>query len=112
MMPLSLLGRTAAKIPVEFISSRVYVLYQSSPWNNLGMTWVIVAFCTLLFLRSVVTSRWFLKDKYPPGPPALPFFGNVFQLSVDAWVLFTEWKLTYGERFLDGCTETGYRLSF
>jgi len=77
------------------------------------MTWVIVAFCTLLFLRSVVfTSRWFLKDKYPPGPPALPFFGNVFQLSVDAWVLFTEWKLTYGERFLDVCTETCDHLSF
>jgi hypothetical protein len=81
------------------LSSRIYyVLYQSNPWKNLDMTWTIVGLCSFLFLRSVIfTSRYFFKDKYPPGPPALPFVGNLLQLSLDARVPFTDWKSKYGE---------------
>jgi hypothetical protein len=101
-MSWSLLGRITDKISMEFYSSRIYMLYQSDLWKSVGATWAIVWFCTFLFLRSVIfTSRRFFKDKYPPGPSALPFVGNLFQLSADAWVPFTKWKSTYGERFLE-----------
>jgi len=96
-MSWPVVDRTANKIYVEFISSRVFTQFIS---KNIGLTWAIIGFFTVLFLRSVVfTSRRFFRDKYPPGPPALPFFGNLFQLSMDAWVPFTEWKLAYGKNF-------------
>jgi hypothetical protein len=99
-MSWPVVDRTANKIYVEFISSRVFTHYQSNISKNFGLTWAIVGFFTFLFLRSVVfTSRRFFKDKYPPGPPALPFFGNLFQLSMDAWVPFTKWKMAYGNNF-------------
>jgi hypothetical protein len=109
-MSWPVVDRTANKIYVEFISSHAFAQYKSSQLMNLGLIWAIVGLCTFLFLRSVIfTSRRFFRDKYPPGPPALPFFGNLFQLSMDAWVPFTEWKLRYGENFpkVNPDTETG-----
>jgi hypothetical protein len=40
------------------------------------------------------------RASYPPGPPGVPFFGNLFQLSEDLWVPFTAWKQQYGENTL------------
>jgi hypothetical protein len=97
-MSWSLLGRTVDKVSVKILSSRIYVLYLSNPWKMLDMTWTIVGLCIFMFLHSVIfTSRRFFKDKYPPGPPALPFVGNLFQLSMDTRVPFTHWKSKYGE---------------
>ena len=85
------------------------MLYQFDLWKNVGVTWAIVWFCTILFLRSVLfTSRRFFKDKYPPGPFALPCVGNLFQLSAAAWLSYTKWKSTYGERFLEVCCYESY----
>lgn len=85
---------------------------------RLSLSWIISGVLTLLFVKSVVfSSRRFFKDKYPPGPPAIPFFGNLFQLSMDAWVPFTKWKKQYGETFhhinlkLSSLSFRGYYLS-
>ncbi|KAJ7797225.1 cytochrome P450 [Mycena olivaceomarginata] len=36
------------------------------------------------------------RTKFPPGPPGVFFFGNLFQLSSRLWLDFLSWKKTYG----------------
>ena len=55
--------------------------------NRVDLELVIIVVVGLLLFRSIVfNTRHFIKDKYPPGPPAFPFIGNVHQLSLDAWM--------------------------
>ncbi|KAH8646149.1 cytochrome P450 [Xylariales sp. PMI_506] len=58
---------------------------------GLGLVYVVVNLIQFS-LRS-------LRPKnYPPGPPALPFLGNIHQFAVSMpFLKFTEWSSTYGD---------------
>lgn len=53
----------------------------------------VASFIVYHLLKAANTSK---KGKLPPGPKGVPFFGNLFQLSKDAWVTFAEWGKQYG----------------
>jgi len=58
-----------------------------------------VAFCVsfaLLSLYAIGTFKSYPKSKVPPGPKGIPFFGNLFQLSMTSWKEFDAWKKQYG----------------
>ena len=38
-----------------------------------------------------------IKKQMPPGPPTLPFLGNLLQLRQFPWLRFTEWAQQYGQ---------------
>lgn len=67
-------------------------------WADLN-TFQVFSVLFLLWLAKavLVDSRRFLNDHYPPGPYAVPLFGNLFQLSMEIWVPLTEWKRKYGK---------------
>lgn len=66
--------------------------------TNLNTVYILgVLFLFWLSKAILLDSRRFMKDQYPPGPYAVPLFGNLFQLSMNIWLPFTEWKSKYGE---------------
>lgn len=57
----------------------------------------ILAFLVLaaVIIYGVFQSR--SRKAYPPGPPAIPLFGNALQMSkASPWLKFTEWGVIYG----------------
>ncbi|KAJ4496604.1 hypothetical protein C8R41DRAFT_918447 [Lentinula lateritia] len=63
-------------------------LFHHSKWTLLA---IFVAFMYLFHQASALR-----KGRLPPGPRGLPLFGNLFQLNIDAWLTFAEWKEQYG----------------
>ncbi|KAF8823188.1 hypothetical protein HHX47_DHR10000091 [Lentinula edodes] len=63
-------------------------LFHDSKWTLLA---IFVAFMYLAHRASALR-----KGRLPPGPRGLPLFGNLFQLNIDAWLTFAEWKEQYG----------------
>lgn len=82
-----------------FESSTTSKLFEYSKNPSSIIYGLVSSFVLWYTLSSLNRSR---KGKLPPGPRGLPFFGNLFQLSMDAWVIFTEWKYKYG-KFLYVC---------
>ncbi|THH14256.1 hypothetical protein EW146_g6057 [Bondarzewia mesenterica] len=70
-------------------SSALLLLQQNS-------SFVIVLLLTASFyaLISYLNSPW---RRLPPGPPRLPMIGNYHRIPDNRWLIFTEWKKTYGD---------------
>ncbi|KAJ3848269.1 cytochrome P450 [Lentinula lateritia] len=57
--------------------------------------WILLAgFVAFIYLYRRASALG--KGRLPPGPRGLPLVGNIFQLSMEAWITFAEWKALYG----------------
>lgn len=64
----------------------------------LGLLIFIAIIC--IFLASLYFKQKKLANSLPPGPPALPIFGNILQVDKnDIRKTFIEWHKTYGPIF-------------
>lgn len=65
----------------------------TTPWAVILSAFLATA--VLVFFKS---NRTFHSRSLPPGPPGLPIFGNILQMSTDnLWMKFAEWGKQYGE---------------
>lgn len=83
----------ATRVSSFLLSAPLYVQERTGySWKTLALVLICSAICSASFIRN---SK--LKGSLPPGPPGLPFVGNLLQIPSDrAWLVFTEWKKQYG----------------
>ena len=73
--------------------------YDRSPFTMpITLTHIVVALVAVFLLKLVaaLVRQIRLKKYMPPGPPGLPWLGNVHQLGELPWYRFHEWKQRYG----------------
>lgn len=73
---------------VDSIENMTYLFHHLSKWT------LLAGFAAFVYLYRRVFALG--KGHLPPGPRGLPLVGNLFQLSMEAWVTFAEWKALYG----------------
>lgn len=68
--------------------------------------WSAIGACVVLIVIVVSDVVKKMKKEYPPGPPGLPFIGNIWRLpAVNPWHKLTEWKHEFGELSIpNGCS--------
>lgn len=65
-----------------------------SDWTTIG-TLALGCAVVLHFWRSALGNR--ISYPFPPGPPGLPWVGNVIGVNTDApWLTYADWAKTYG----------------
>ena len=75
--------------PPSTTSELVSTCWQWTMLTVLGSIFVLLARVVIVDAR--------MKAAMPPGPPGLPIFGNIFQISRFPWLRFTTWGRRYGE---------------
>ncbi|KAJ4480830.1 hypothetical protein J3R30DRAFT_2364504 [Lentinula aciculospora] len=59
--------------------------------------WTLLAILTsVIYISCQVSAHRNFTHFLPPGSRGLPIVGKLFQLNLDAWHTFTEWKEQYG----------------
>ena len=90
LCPKVFIVRTSPESPIR--TSTMSLIFETRPLAF----WVPVALLSIYAIRTINRRA---THKLPPGPKGLPFFGNLFQLSMRPWKEFEVWKKTgqYGK---------------
>ncbi|PPQ98476.1 hypothetical protein CVT26_013877 [Gymnopilus dilepis] len=81
------------------VSADCLWMFSERPYGLGFSSWFVYLLPSAILL--VALRMHYLRSRpLPPGPPGLPFLGNIFQIpSRMAWVKFVEWSQEYGPIF-------------